>query len=40
VGGAARMNLLGALILEAYYVHPFQNPGNNGYFGLLLGAGW
>jgi WD40 repeat protein len=39
-GLAARLNLLGVLVLELYYAYPFQRPGSTGSFGLVVGSGW
>jgi Tol biopolymer transport system component len=39
-GVTARANLLGALILEVYWVRPFQRPGRNGYVGFQIMPGW
>jgi hypothetical protein len=39
-GAAARFNLLGQLIIEAYYAYPFQRPDKGGHFGLRFTPGW
>jgi Tol biopolymer transport system component len=39
-GLAARFNLLGIFILEAYYAHPFQRPDKGAHFGFNLAPGW
>lgn len=39
-GVSARINLLGALIMEIYYVHPFQRPERGAHFGFQLSPGW
>jgi hypothetical protein len=40
-GGAARINVLGALILELYYAFPFSREDDvTGVFGLNLSPGW
>jgi Tol biopolymer transport system component len=41
VGGAARVNVLGALILEFYYAFPFSREDDvTGVFGVNLSPGW
>ena len=40
VGPAARFNLLGYLIFEIYYAHPFQRPDKGAHFGFQLLPGW
>lgn len=40
VGTSVRFNLLGRLILEVYYAHPFQRPDAAGQFGLQIAPGW
>lgn len=40
VGGGARFNLFGFLILEAYYAHPFQRPDKGAHWGFVLSPGW
>ncbi|MDM7913791.1 MAG: peptidase S9 [Candidatus Eisenbacteria bacterium] len=39
-GGSARLNVLGALVVELYAAHPFQRPEKNWEFGFLLSPGW
>ena len=39
-GAAARFNILGRIIVEAYYAYPFQRPDRGGHFGLRLTPGW
>ncbi|PSQ81216.1 MAG: peptidase S9 [Bacteroidetes bacterium QS_8_68_15] len=39
-GVAARFNVLGQIIAEAYYAYPFQRPGTSGDFGLRFKPGW
>jgi Tol biopolymer transport system component len=39
-GVSARFNLLGVLILEAYYAHPFQRPDKGWHWGFNLAPGW
>lgn len=39
-GAAARVNLLGALILEFYYAFPFSREDRSGVFGVNLSPGW
>jgi hypothetical protein len=39
-GGTARVNLLGALILEAYLAFPFDDPLRSTFFGLQIAPGW
>ena len=39
-GVSARMNILGALILEAYYAQPWQRPGRGWHWGFNLAPGW
>jgi Tol biopolymer transport system component len=39
-GSSARVNLLGALILEAYFAIPFSDPFRDTYFGLQIAPGW
>ena len=45
-GISARMNILGYIILEAYYAYPFQRPGKGAHFGfniaprLVVGSAW
>lgn len=40
VGGGARFNLFGFLILEAYWAHPFQRPLKGSHWGFSLAPGW
>jgi hypothetical protein len=39
-GVGARFNLLGMLILEAYYAYPFQRPDKGWHWGFNLAPGW
>ena len=39
-GISARMNILGYLVLEAYYAVPFQRPDKGGHFGFQIAPGW
>jgi hypothetical protein len=39
-GLSARMNILGYLVLEAYYAYPFQRPDKGGHFGFQIAPGW
>lgn len=39
-GLSARVNLLGALVLEFYYAYPFQRPVKGGHFGFDIAPGW
>ena len=39
-GVSARMNVLGYLVLEAFYAYPFQRPERGGHFGFVLSPGW
>jgi hypothetical protein len=39
-GVAARFNVLGYLIFEAYYAYPFQRPMKGAHFGFQLAPGW
>ena len=39
-GVAARVNVLGRVILEGYYARPFQRPEQSGEWGLRLIPGW
>ncbi|MGQ0562338.1 MAG: peptidase S9 [Gemmatimonadota bacterium] len=39
-GVSARMNILGYLILEAYYAYPFQRREKGGHFGFNIAPGW
>lgn len=40
VGLSSRFNLLGMLILEAYWAHPFQRPAKGAHWGFSLAPGW
>jgi outer membrane protein assembly factor BamA len=39
-GTSARVNLLNALVLEAYLAFPFQRPEKDSIFGLQIAPGW
>ncbi|HUQ79773.1 MAG TPA: hypothetical protein VM076_01475 [Gemmatimonadaceae bacterium] len=39
-GISARMNVLGYMVLEAYYAYPFQRPEKGAHFGFVLSPGW
>ena len=39
-GVSARMNILGYLILEAYYAYPFQRPEKGAHWGFNISPGW
>jgi hypothetical protein len=39
-GGAARVNLLGAIILEGYAAFPFQRPDKSAVWGVQIASGW
>ena len=39
-GVSARMNILGYMVLEAYYAYPFQRPEKGAHFGFVLSPGW
>ena len=39
-GIGARFNVLGFLVLEAYYAYPFQRPEKGGHWGFHLAPGW
>jgi Tol biopolymer transport system component len=39
-GVSARVNVLGYIVVEAYYAHPFQRPGKGSHFGFQLAPGW
>jgi len=39
-GVSFRFNLLGRLVLEAYYAVPFQRPGKGAHWGFQLAPGW
>jgi hypothetical protein len=34
------MNILGYMVLEAYYAYPFQRPEKGAHFGFVLSPGW
>lgn len=40
VGASARFNLLGYMVFEVFYAHPFQRPDKGGHFGVQLLPGW
>ena len=40
VGLGARVNLLGFMILEAYYAYPLQRPDKGAHWGFQLAPGW
>jgi hypothetical protein len=40
VGASARINLLGALIIEPYYAFPLSRDDVSGVFGVNLLPGW
>jgi Tol biopolymer transport system component len=40
VGGSARFNVLGFMILEAYYAVPFQRPEKGPHWGFQIAPGW
>jgi len=40
MGGGARFNIFGFLILEAYWAHPFQRPEKGSHWGFVLSPGW
>ncbi len=40
VGGGARFNLFGFLILEVYRAYPFQRPDKGAHWGFVLAPGW
>jgi Tol biopolymer transport system component len=40
MGASARFNILGMLILEAYYAYPFQRPLKGWHWGFQLAPGW
>jgi len=40
VGLSSRVNILGMLILEAYYAFPFQRPDRGAHWGFNLAPGW
>jgi len=39
-GVSARINVLGYVVVEAYYAYPFQRPEKRGHFGFQLAPGW
>ncbi|CAN5817190.1 basic secretory protein-like protein [soil metagenome] len=39
-GVSARMNLLGYIVLEAYYAYPFQRPDKGAHWGFQIAPGW
>jgi outer membrane protein assembly factor BamA len=39
-GVSARMNVLGYMVVEAYYAYPFQRPEKGAHFGFVLSPGW
>jgi hypothetical protein len=39
-GVAARMNILGFMILEAYYAYPWQRPDKGWHWGFQMAPGW
>ena len=39
-GANARVNLLGYMVVEAYYAYPFQRPEKGWHFGFNLAPGW
>jgi len=39
-GLSARVNLLGYLVLEAYYAYPFQRPDRGWHWGFQIAPGW
>jgi hypothetical protein len=39
-GVTSRFNILGALILEVFYVYPFQRPQKGAHWGFQLAPGW
>jgi outer membrane protein assembly factor BamA len=39
-GVSARINLFGYMVVEAYYVHPFQRQVKGSHFGFQLQPGW
>ena len=39
-GVSARFNILGYLVLEAYWAHPFQRPIKGSHFGFQISPGW
>jgi Tol biopolymer transport system component len=39
-GLSARVNILGYMVLEAYYAYPFQRPDKGAHWGFQLAPGW
>ena len=39
-GFSARMNILGIMVLEAYYAYPFQRPVKGWHWGFQIAPGW
>ena len=39
-GVSARFNVLGFMILEAYYAYPWQRPTKGGHWGFQIAPGW
>jgi Tol biopolymer transport system component len=39
-GIGARFNVLGFMVLEAYYAYPFQRPEKGGHWGFQMAPGW
>ncbi|HUG40889.1 MAG TPA: BamA/TamA family outer membrane protein [Longimicrobiales bacterium] len=39
-GVSARVNVLGFMVLEAYYAYPFQRPDKGWHFGFNIAPGW
>ena len=39
-GFSARMNILGIMVLEAYYAYPFQRPIKGWHWGFVIAPGW
>ncbi len=39
-GLSARINVLGALVMEIYYAYPFQRPEKGAHFGFQIAPGW
>ena len=39
-GVSARMNVLGFMILEAYYAYPWQRPDKGWHWGFNMAPGW
>jgi hypothetical protein len=37
---STRFNLLNAIVLELFWVHPYQRPGRGNYLGFQLAPGW